>query len=63
MRLAKHHKSQDDAFIAAFGEGKGIDTWIAETSGKRGGQLGVKYAEAFLPMRAVWLKHTRYCHS
>jgi hypothetical protein len=52
MRLAKYHKSQDDAFTAAFGEGKGIDNWIAETSKKRGEQCGVKYAEAFLPMRA-----------
>jgi len=52
MRLAKYHKSQDDAFIAAFGEGKGIDNWIAETSKKRGDQCGVKYAEAFLPMRS-----------
>ena len=52
MRLAKYHKSQDDAFIAAFGEGKGIDNWIAETSKKRGDQCGVQYAEAFLPMRA-----------
>ena len=52
MRLAKYHKSQDDAFISAFGEGKGIDNWIMETSKKRGDQCGVKYAEAFLPMRA-----------
>ena len=52
MRLAKYHKSQDDAFIAAFGIGKGIDNWIADTSKKRGDQCGVKYAEAFLPMRA-----------
>jgi LmbE family N-acetylglucosaminyl deacetylase len=52
MRLAKYHKSQDDAFIAAFGVGKGIDNWIAETSKKRGDQCSVKYAEAFLPMRA-----------
>ncbi|MCL2774703.1 MAG: PIG-L family deacetylase [Oscillospiraceae bacterium] len=52
MRLAKYHKSQDDAFIAAFGAGKGIDNWVAETSKKRGDQCGVKYAEAFLPMRA-----------
>jgi len=51
-RLAKYHKSQHDAFTAAFGEGKGIDAWIAETSKKRGDQCGVKYAEAFLPMRA-----------
>ena len=51
-RLAKYHKSQNDAFIAAFGEGRGIDAWIAETSKKRGDQCGVKYAEAFLPMRA-----------
>lgn len=52
MRLAKYHKSQNDAFIAAFGEDKGIDNWIAETGKKRGDQCGVKYAEAFLPMRA-----------
>jgi LmbE family N-acetylglucosaminyl deacetylase len=52
MRLAKYHKSQDEAFIAAFGEGKGIDNWIAETSKKRGEQCAVAYAEAFLPMRA-----------
>ena len=52
MRLAKFHKSQHDAFIAAFGAGKGIDNWIAETSKKRGDQCGVAYAEAFLPMRA-----------
>jgi len=52
MRLAKEHKSQDDAFISAFGAGKGIDNWVAETSKKRGDQCGVKYAEAFLPMRA-----------
>lgn len=52
MRLAKCHKSQNDAFIAAFGDGKGIDNWIAETSKKRGDQCGVAYAEAFLPMRA-----------
>ena len=52
MRLAKYHKSQDDAFIAAFGKGKGIDSWVAETAKKRGEQCGVKYAEAFLPMRA-----------
>ena len=52
MRLAKYHKSQDDAFIAAFGEGKGIDNWIAETAGKRGWQCSVKYAEAFKPMLA-----------
>lgn len=51
MRLAKHHKSQDDAFIAAFGIGKGIDNWIAETAKKRGDQCSVGYAEAFLPMR------------
>lgn len=52
MRLAKFHKSQDDAFIAAFGTGRGIDNWIAETAKKRGEQCGVRYAEAFLPMRA-----------
>ena len=52
MRLAKYHKSQDDAFLAAFGEGSGIDGWIAETAKKRGDQCGAKYAEAFLPMRA-----------
>ncbi|MCL2158804.1 MAG: PIG-L family deacetylase [Oscillospiraceae bacterium] len=52
MRLAKYHKSQDEAFIAAFGEGKGIDDWTAQTSKRRGDQCGVQYAEAFLPMRA-----------
>ena len=35
MELAKYHKSQDDAFIAAFGEGKGIDNWVMKTSSKR----------------------------
>ena len=59
MRLAKYHKSQDDAFIAAFGEGRGIDNWIAETSKKRGDQCAVKYAEAFLPMRARGLVKAR----
>ena len=52
MRLATYHKSQNDAFIAAFGKGKGINNWIAETSKKRGDQCAVAYAEAFLPMRA-----------
>ncbi|MCL1859716.1 MAG: PIG-L family deacetylase [Oscillospiraceae bacterium] len=52
MRLAKYHKSQDDAFIAAFGADRGIENWVAETARKRGDQCGVKYAEAFLPMRA-----------
>jgi LmbE family N-acetylglucosaminyl deacetylase len=51
-RLAKFHKSQNDAFKAAFGEDKGIDNWLAETSKKRGDQCAVAYAEAFLPMRA-----------
>lgn len=50
MRLARLHKSQDDAFIAAFGEGKGIDQWVMNTTSKRGDQCGVKYAEAFRPM-------------
>jgi LmbE family N-acetylglucosaminyl deacetylase len=50
MQLAKCHKSQDDAFLAAFGEGKGIDNWVMTTSSKRGEQCGVKYAEAFRPM-------------
>ena len=51
-RLAKCHKSQDDAFMATFGKNYGIGDWIAETSKKRGGQCGVEYAEAFLPMRS-----------
>jgi LmbE family N-acetylglucosaminyl deacetylase len=50
MELAKYHKSQDDAFLAAFGAGKGIDNWVRVTSSKRGEQCGVAYAEAFRPM-------------
>jgi hypothetical protein len=50
MELAKCHKSQDEAFLAAFGEGKGIDNWVRNTSSKRGEQCGVEYAEAFRPM-------------
>ncbi|MCL2059634.1 MAG: PIG-L family deacetylase [Oscillospiraceae bacterium] len=49
-RLARYHKSQDEAFVAAFGTG--IDHWIAAVAGKRGEQCGAKYAEAFLPMRS-----------
>jgi len=52
MMLSKCHKSQDDAFISAFGEGKGIDNWVMESSKKRGDQSGVTYAEAFKPMLA-----------
>ena len=52
MRLSRFHTSQHDAFIKAFGEGKGIDNWVMETSSKRGDQAGVKYAEAFRPMFA-----------
>lgn len=50
MSLSKCHKSQDEAFIAAFGEGKGIDNWVMQTTSKRGDQCGVKFAEAFRPM-------------
>ncbi|NLO82863.1 MAG: PIG-L family deacetylase [Clostridiales bacterium] len=50
IALAKCHKSQDDAFIAAFGEGMGIDHWVKNTASRRGEQCGVKYAEAFRPM-------------
>ena len=50
MELAKCHKSQDDAFLAAFGEGKGIDNWVGKTSSKRGEQCGAAYAEAFRPL-------------
>ena len=48
--LSKYHVSQDEAFIAAFGEGHGLDAWVMETTKKRGDQCGVKYAEAFAPM-------------
>lgn len=50
LTLAKCHKSQDDAFISAFGEGHGIDNWVLDINKKRGDQCGVKYAEAFKPM-------------
>ncbi len=50
MSLSECHKSQNDAFIAAFGEGKGIDGWVRTTASKRGEQCGVEYAEAFRPM-------------
>ena len=50
MRLAKYHASQDEAFLAAFGEGKGIDDWVMQASRKRGDQCGAAYAEAFRPM-------------
>ena len=49
-RLAMYHESQHEAFLAAFGEGQGIDNWVAQTSQKRGDQCGVAYAEAFRPM-------------
>lgn len=52
LSLAACHKSQDDAFIAAFGEGKGIANWISNASSKRGDQCGVAHAEAFIPMYA-----------
>lgn len=50
LTLAECHKSQDNAFIAAFGLGHGIGDWVRETNRKRGDQCGVKYAEAFKPM-------------
>jgi len=50
MELAKCHKSQDEAFIAAYGKGRGIDNWVKTVSAKRGDQCGVQYAEAFKPM-------------
>lgn len=50
LHLAKCHKSQDDAFIAAFGEGNGIDSWVTGINSNRGNQCGVKFAEAFKPM-------------
>lgn len=48
--LARCHRSQDDAFHAAFGYG--IDTWILGASRFRGSQSGVEHAEAFRPMMA-----------
>lgn len=52
MRLARYHKSQFDAFAAAFGDDSGADAWINGAAKKRGDQCGAAYAEAFLPMRA-----------
>jgi LmbE family N-acetylglucosaminyl deacetylase len=51
LRLARYHKSQFDAFLHAFGEGRGADAWIMGTAKKRGDQCGAEYAEAFLPMK------------
>ncbi len=48
--LALCHRSQDEAFRAAFGDDFGIDAWITRTSGNRGDQVGVPHAEAFRPM-------------
>lgn len=50
IRLSEFHKSQNDAFIAAFGEGNGIDQWVMKATSKRGEQCDVEYAEAFKPM-------------
>ena len=50
QRLACFHKSQDDAFRAAFGYG--IDTWMLGSTTFRGAQAGVAHAEAFRPMLA-----------
>lgn len=50
QQLARCHKSQDEAFHAAFGYG--IDTWMLGSTSYRGGQAGVAHAEAFKPMTA-----------
>lgn len=46
--LAMLHKSQNEAFMAAFGHG--FDEWLLQPSRHRGSQTGVKYAEGFRPM-------------
>lgn len=50
VRLLRHHASQDDAMSRAVGSA------LAELSGTlaafRGGQVGCRYAEAFVPMPA-----------
>jgi len=48
--LALCHKSQDEAFKAAFGPDKGLDNWTRGLSVSRGSQSGVAHAEAFRPM-------------
>jgi len=50
--LALCHRSQDEAFKAAFGREKGLQNWIAGVSRTRGEQVGVPHAEAFRPMMA-----------
>lgn len=52
MLLAKKHKSQDEAFLAAFGEGNGLDNWVMKAAEKRGYQCSVPFAEGFRPMLA-----------
>lgn len=47
-KLARCHKSQDDAFREAFGWG--LDEWITRASARRGDQACVAHAEAFRPM-------------
>lgn len=50
MHLSQCHKSQDDAFHAAFGADRGLANWVMDTSTRRGSQCGVPCAEAFRPM-------------
>lgn len=52
MELALCHKSQDEAFRAAFGPDRGLDNWVSQTASSCGSRVGVAYAEAFRPMLA-----------
>jgi len=49
-KLALMHKSQDDAFKAAFGDDYGIVTWMSDVTRSRGVQCAAKHAEAFRPL-------------
>lgn len=52
MELALCHKSQDEAFRAAFGTERGLNDWVRETAKSCGGKVGVSFAEGFRPMLA-----------
>jgi len=49
-KLALMHKSQDDAFKAAFGDDYGLVPWMSDVSRSRGVQCAAKHAEAFRPL-------------
>ena len=50
LRLARFHKSQDEAFKAGFGEDFGIAEWVCNSSRRRGEQCGAENGEAFRPL-------------